>query len=52
LIPVPGLALRVLYGEMASLLTEGRRALPRRLLEAGYTFRHPEVAEALADLLR
>jgi len=52
LLPVPGLALKVLYGEMASLLIDGRRALPRRLLEAGYTFRHPDVAEALVDLLR
>jgi uncharacterized protein (TIGR01777 family) len=29
----------------------GRRALPARLLEDGFTFRHPELRGALADLL-
>ncbi|MEZ5332664.1 MAG: TIGR01777 family oxidoreductase [Thermoanaerobaculia bacterium] len=51
LAPVPGFALRLLYGEMSQLLTHGQRVLPRRLLEAGYTFRHPAVREALEDLL-
>lgn len=52
LLPVPALALRLLYGEMATLLTGGQRAVPRRLEQAGYTFRHPDLAAALADLLR
>ena len=45
--PVPALALRVLYGEMAEIVTEGQRAVPRRALALGYGFRHPDLDEAL-----
>jgi uncharacterized protein len=48
-LPIPGAALRVLYGGMAQLVTEGQRAVPRRALELGYTFRHPDLDEALRD---
>ena len=50
-LPVPGLAVKLLYGEMAELVTEGQRAVPARLLELGYAFRHPEVEPALRDVL-
>jgi NAD dependent epimerase/dehydratase family enzyme len=49
--PVPGLALRVLYGEMAEIVTEGQRAVPAAALERGYTFIHPELDEALRAAL-
>ena len=49
--PVPALALRVLYGEMAEIVTTGQRAIPRRALELSYTFRHPDLDEALASAL-
>jgi NAD dependent epimerase/dehydratase family enzyme len=45
--PVPGFAIRLLYGEMASIVTTGVRAKPRRLQELGYTFRAPELDGAL-----
>ena len=45
--PVPGLALRALYGEMASIVTTGVRAVPRRLEELGYRFRQPDLERAL-----
>jgi uncharacterized protein (TIGR01777 family) len=47
--PVPALALRVLYGEMAVVVTTGRRAIPRRLQELGYEFRRPDLEAALRD---
>jgi uncharacterized protein (TIGR01777 family) len=50
--PVPGFAIRALYGGMAKLVIEGQRALPRRTLELGYTFVHPELDEALRSALR
>jgi NAD dependent epimerase/dehydratase family enzyme len=37
---------------MAEIVTEGQRAIPRRALELGYTFTHPDLDEALADALR
>jgi uncharacterized protein (TIGR01777 family) len=49
--PVPGFALRLLYGDMAEIVTTGRRAVPRRPLELGYAFAHPDLEEALADAL-
>ncbi|MEA2267434.1 MAG: uncharacterized protein QOC64_44 [Solirubrobacteraceae bacterium] len=51
-LPVPGVALRLLYGDMAEIVTAGQRAVPRRALELGYRFAHPELDEALADALR
>jgi uncharacterized protein (TIGR01777 family) len=49
--PVPGAALRLLYGDMAEIVTEGQRAVPRRALEHGYRFAHPDLDEALRDAL-
>jgi uncharacterized protein (TIGR01777 family) len=50
--PVPKLAVAALRGrEMADAATTSIRALPRRAQDAGYAFRHPEVAGALIDLV-
>jgi uncharacterized protein len=51
-LPVPGVAVRLLYGGMAQLVTEGQFAVPRRTAELGYQFRHPELDEALRSALR
>jgi uncharacterized protein (TIGR01777 family) len=45
--PVPALALKVLYGEMGRIVTTGVRAVPKRLLEAGYSFKRPDLDDAL-----
>jgi uncharacterized protein len=45
--PVPGFAVKTLYGEMASIVTTGARAVPRKLEELGYEFKHPELDEAV-----
>jgi uncharacterized protein len=52
-LPVPRLGLKLLVGgEMAEeMLLAGQRALPTRLLDSGYTFTHPELADALAAVL-
>jgi uncharacterized protein (TIGR01777 family) len=50
--PVPALAVRALYGEMAELVVEGRRAIPWRTRQLGYRFRHPDLDEALRSVLR
>jgi uncharacterized protein (TIGR01777 family) len=51
LLPVPGAALRLLYGEMAQIVTTGARVLPAKPLMLGYEFRHPHLDEALAAAL-
>ncbi|MGH2854633.1 MAG: TIGR01777 family oxidoreductase [Solirubrobacteraceae bacterium] len=50
-LPVPGAALRALYGEMAQIVTSGARVLPVKPLVLGYEFRHPHLDEALAAAL-
>jgi uncharacterized protein (TIGR01777 family) len=50
--PVPGFAVRLLYGEMASIVTTGQRVVPRRLQELGYEFRRPELEPALRAAVR
>ena len=45
--PVPGLAVKALYGEMATIVTTGQRVMPERLTELGYRFRRPDLEEAL-----
>ncbi len=49
--PVPALAVKLLYGEMAATVLTGQRAVPARLLELGYEFRYPEVEPALRHAL-
>lgn len=46
----PALALRLPMGEMAELLLQGARVKPAAALRAGYVFRHPDLAPALAGL--
>lgn len=50
-LPVPGFAIKLLYGEMAEMVTTGQRVVPARLRELGYDFRHPDVEPALRDVL-
>jgi uncharacterized protein (TIGR01777 family) len=50
-LPVPALAIKLLYGEMAEIVTTGQRVLPARLRQLGYEFHHPEVEAALRDVL-
>ncbi len=52
LFPVPEVALRLLLGEIATLVVDGQRVLPRRLLELGYRFQYPDAYNALSSLLK
>ncbi|MGN6188316.1 MAG: TIGR01777 family oxidoreductase [Conexibacter sp.] len=49
--PVPALALRALYGEMAEIVTTGQRAVPQRPLALGYAYAHPDLDAALRSAL-
>jgi uncharacterized protein (TIGR01777 family) len=50
-LPIPSWGLRILYGEMAEVITTGARALPARLERTGYQFLHQEIEAALRDVL-
>ncbi|HEY8502733.1 MAG TPA: TIGR01777 family oxidoreductase [Solirubrobacterales bacterium] len=50
--PVPGLVLDLKFGrEFGQVLRGGQRVIPKRTLELGYEFKHPDLDEALRDLL-
>jgi uncharacterized protein (TIGR01777 family) len=50
--PVPNLALTLMLGrELAETVLGGARVVPRRTQDLGYRFRHPQLEEALRDLL-
>jgi hypothetical protein len=51
-LPVPAAALKLLYGEMAEIVTDSQNAVPARALELGHEFEHTELAAALAAALR
>lgn len=51
-LPVPAAVLRVLLGDMSQLLLGGQRALPQRMLDAGYVFAFEQLPAALADVLK
>jgi uncharacterized protein (TIGR01777 family) len=49
---VPAFMARLALGEMADeMLLSGQRVLPKRLLEAGFEFHHPEVEKALSAII-
>jgi uncharacterized protein (TIGR01777 family) len=51
-VPVPGFVLDLMFGgEFGAVLRGGQRVMPRRALDLGYAFKHPDLDEALEDLL-
>ncbi len=50
--PAPGFVLKIMFGELAqTLLLDGQRVLPNRLLESGYVFQHRELEHCLRECL-
>lgn len=50
-VPVPAFALRAVFGEMAGVLTDSQRVLPRVAEASGYAFAHGQLPDALANVL-
>jgi uncharacterized protein (TIGR01777 family) len=51
-VPVPGFVLDLKFGgEFGKVLKGGQRVIPKRTQELGYEFKHPDLDEALKDLL-
>ena len=49
--PVPALAIKAMYGEMAQIVLTGQNAVPKAAQSFGFQWRHGSLADALADLL-
>jgi uncharacterized protein (TIGR01777 family) len=50
-LPVPAFAIKLLYGEMSTIVTTGQRVKPERLKQLGYEFRQPDLDAALRSVL-
>ena len=48
---VPGFLVKLIKGEFGSVLLEGQRIFPKKLLDAGFHFRFSRIHEALHNLL-
>ncbi len=49
---VPPQALRLAMGEMATIVLDGQIVLPKALQQKGFQFDHPDINEAIANLLK
>jgi uncharacterized protein (TIGR01777 family) len=50
--PVPEFGLKLLFGEMSTVLLGSQRVQPQKAASSGYQFRFPQLPGALADLLK
>jgi hypothetical protein len=50
-LPAPYFGLKLVLGEMASMLVASQRVVPQAAEKAGYKFRYPELDAALAAIL-
>ncbi len=49
---VPGFSLKLVLGEMSTLILNGQKVLPDKLLKNGFYFKFPIVREALTNLFK
>jgi uncharacterized protein len=50
--PVPRICLRLLLGEMSTLVVDGQKVIPKKAEEYGFTFQYSYIETALNDLLK
>jgi uncharacterized protein (TIGR01777 family) len=50
-LPVPAFALKLRFGESASVILTGARLTPKKVQDLGFVFEHPKLEEALRDLV-
>ena len=52
LFPIPVPALKLAFGEFAQHMVDSVRVIPENLTKAGFDFSHPELGEALRNVLK
>jgi uncharacterized protein (TIGR01777 family) len=50
-IPAPGFMVKLVLGEFGSVILEGQRVIPKRLLENGFVFQFPDIEKALQGIV-
>jgi NAD dependent epimerase/dehydratase family enzyme len=43
--------IKLVLGEFGSVILEGQRVIPRRLLESGFVFQYPDIDKALKGIV-
>jgi len=51
-LPVPAFMLKLIYGEGATVLTQGQYVKPHRLVDEGFHFQYPTLEKTLDNLLK
>ena len=51
-LPVPGIALKMLLGELGTLMTTGQRVIPAKAMAGGYAFHYPTLESALRAVFK
>jgi uncharacterized protein (TIGR01777 family) len=51
ILPVPGFALKLAFGEMSDMVLASQRVLPTVAKSAGFRFQYPDLQTALGNLL-
>jgi len=49
--PAPGFMVKLVLGEFGSVILEGQKVIPKRLLDSGFTFQYPEIDKALQGIV-
>ncbi len=50
-IPAPAFMVKLVLGEFGSVILEGQRVIPRKLLENGFVFQYPDIHKALQGIV-
>ena len=50
-IPAPGFMVKLVLGEFGSVILEGQRVIPKRLLDSGFAFQYPDIEKALQGIV-
>jgi uncharacterized protein (TIGR01777 family) len=50
-LPAPGFMVKLVLGEFGSVILEGQRVIPKRLLESGFAFHFPNIDKALQGIV-
>ncbi len=50
-LPVPAFVIKTVLGEMSTVVLDGRRAMPKKIIDAGFKFRFEHDTDAWKDIL-
>jgi uncharacterized protein (TIGR01777 family) len=51
-LPAPGFMVKLVLGEFGSVILEGQKVIPKKLLKNGFVFQYPDIEKALQSIVR